>query len=207
MEDVPYLSGLERFFTSLDDTVTRDYLKEMGAACAAIGAVGLYHVENITPEAIEQGRELLVSDFQIYKINDETLENLYSSYPVLWTHQDVSPQRCLIGCPHVSLQELYSWTEKIVNALKLYGCNQVAIPTLIVASPPALRQFQNDRQAYQKLLKTGVRVSVVCLEAFMKNSLLSNEAVITNSNKLRAFTSARLFQDQELLKVIATGKL
>ena len=35
---------------------TCDYLKDMGAASASNGAVGLYHVENITPEAVEEGR-------------------------------------------------------------------------------------------------------------------------------------------------------
>ncbi|BAQ15616.1 aconitase X catalytic domain-containing protein [Methyloceanibacter caenitepidi] len=39
-------------------------LKDMGAATATNGAVGLYHVENITPDAIEHGRDLLIKGYQ-----------------------------------------------------------------------------------------------------------------------------------------------
>lgn len=37
--------------TGLPDTVTEDQLKAMGAASASSGAVGLFHVEGVTPEA------------------------------------------------------------------------------------------------------------------------------------------------------------
>ena len=46
LEDVPYIRGLNQFLSPDLDALTIDYLKEMGAACAAVGgAVGLYHVE------------------------------------------------------------------------------------------------------------------------------------------------------------------
>ena len=57
MEDVPYIVGLDRWLGTLDEG-TKAYLKDFGAT-ASNGAVGLYHVEGITPEAIQQGRELL----------------------------------------------------------------------------------------------------------------------------------------------------
>ncbi|MCQ6282861.1 DUF521 domain-containing protein [Bacillus sp. EB600] len=57
--DVPYIVGLDQFIGTELDSNTKDYLIDMGAATASNGAVGLYHVENVTPEAIEHGRELL----------------------------------------------------------------------------------------------------------------------------------------------------
>jgi len=51
----------------------------------------------------------------------------------------------------------------------------------------------------------GVRLSITCAEAYMDNPLCACEAVVTNSNKLRAFTSARMYINEELLDVIATG--
>lgn len=54
VEDVPYITGLDQFLGGEITTATRDYLKDMGAASASNGAVGLYHVENLTPEAVEQ---------------------------------------------------------------------------------------------------------------------------------------------------------
>ena len=49
MEDVPYIKGLDKWLgTELDDA-TCTYLKDFGAATASNGAVGLYHIENLTP--------------------------------------------------------------------------------------------------------------------------------------------------------------
>lgn len=89
----------------------------MGAACAAIGAVGLYHVENITPEALEQKRNLLVENYKTYVIGDEELQRIRNSYPVLWRDKEAKPKRCLIGCPHLSLQQLHWWTKNVQVAL------------------------------------------------------------------------------------------
>ena len=41
------------------DPVSVGKLKAFGSSTASSGAVGLYHVENLTPEAIEQGRMVL----------------------------------------------------------------------------------------------------------------------------------------------------
>ena len=48
MEDVPYIKGLDKWLGSLDDAA-KACLKDMGAATASNGAVGLYHVAGITP--------------------------------------------------------------------------------------------------------------------------------------------------------------
>ena len=55
MEDVPYVVGLDKWLgTELDDAACT-YLKDFGAATASNGAVGLYHIANLTPEAKELG--------------------------------------------------------------------------------------------------------------------------------------------------------
>ena len=55
MEEVPYVKGLDKWLgTELDEEACA-YLKDFGAATASNGAVGLYHIENLTPEAVEQG--------------------------------------------------------------------------------------------------------------------------------------------------------
>ena len=67
MEDVPYIKGLDRWLGRELTPGTQDYLKDMGAASASNGAVGLYHVDGITPEAVEQGEHLIALDAQIYR--------------------------------------------------------------------------------------------------------------------------------------------
>jgi predicted aconitase len=207
LEDVPYITGLDRFLgTEIAETL-RDFLKEMGAACAAIGAVGLYHIENITPEAIDQGDALLLPDYKIYHIDDKELQSLMDSYPVMWEDKNAKPQKCLIGCPHLSLQELKWWDTHIHASLETHGREKVAVNTVLCAAPQILEKFKADCQRYENLKKAGVRLSGTCIEAYMGEHLCSCEAVVTNSNKLRAFTPARMFFDEELVEVIVTGEI
>lgn len=50
MEDVPYIAGMDRFIKGVDEQ-SSGYLKDLGAATASNGAVGLYHMESCpTPE-------------------------------------------------------------------------------------------------------------------------------------------------------------
>jgi predicted aconitase len=56
----------------------------MGAATASSGAVGLYHVENLTPEALDHGRKLLAEGYRTYVIDDAEIERVRSTYPTLW---------------------------------------------------------------------------------------------------------------------------
>ena len=59
MEDVPYVVGLDKWIgNELDDSACA-YLKDFGAATASNGAVGLYHIANLTPEAVEMGEKLI----------------------------------------------------------------------------------------------------------------------------------------------------
>lgn len=84
MEEVPYIIGLDKFIgTSINDE-TEAYLKDMGAASASNGAVGLFHVENLTPEAKELKEKLIKEDAKHYIIDDEELERVYKSYPNMW---------------------------------------------------------------------------------------------------------------------------
>ena len=64
VEQVPYVTGIDQWLTMKEDGsgvdgVTMGKLKAFGSATASSGAVGLYHVENITPEAREHGRDQL----------------------------------------------------------------------------------------------------------------------------------------------------
>ena len=76
MEDVPYIKGLDKWLgTNLDDA-TCTYLKDFGAATASNGAVGLYHIENLTPEAVELGESLIAEGAKEYIIDDAELERV-----------------------------------------------------------------------------------------------------------------------------------
>jgi len=95
---VPYFEGIRR--------ADMDQLKALGAALAASGAVALFHVEGITPEArshnmVSEGAETIVID---------SLEEAY------WELNSKTREIDLvaIGCPHASLAEI----ERVIDLLK-----------------------------------------------------------------------------------------
>lgn len=81
MEDVPYVYGLDKFLGGELTDDAKAYLKDFGAATASNGAVGLYHIDNLTPEAKELGEKLLAENCKEYVIDDAELERVYKSYP------------------------------------------------------------------------------------------------------------------------------
>lgn len=202
VEDVPYIIGLDEFLGSKLNDEVKDYLKDMGAACASNGAVGLFHAENITPEAKEEGRKLLVEDYKTYIIDDEELDRIMDSYPIMWKDKDARPKLCFIGCPHLSLSQIYKWTNDIAESLKAKGKRKVSIPTILTAAPDVVDEFKNDKKAYCMLTSTGAKLTSICPLMYMNNPLCAKKPIITNSNKLRTYTTARFYLDEDILDQI-----
>lgn len=84
------------YFVGIKDANT-DQLKALGAAMAASGAVAIYHVENLTPEAD------LVNKKGLEKIT-VTNKELKETYEKLNTGKN--PDIVILGCPHASLREI-----------------------------------------------------------------------------------------------------
>ena len=206
MEDVPYVVGLDQWLgTELNDSACA-YLKDFGAATASNGAVGLYHIENLTPEAKELGEALIAEGAQEYVIDDAELERVQKNYPVIWKDPNAKPKLCFVGCPHLSLEQLKTWTVNIENELKNNGKKKVTINTVFTAAPGVLEAFNKTEYA-QRLKATGVITSYICPLMYMNNPLCKKMPVITSSNKLRTYTSARYYTDAEILKTITGGKI
>ena len=204
MEDVPYIRGLDRWLGGKLDDAAKTYLKDFGAATASNGAVGLYHVENITPEAVQFGDSLVRENAKVYVIDDAELKRVYDSYPVIWKKKDAKPKLCFMGCPHMSLEQLISWTERVEQGLAAAGNSKVVIPTVFTAAPAVLKKFRTTPYA-ARLEKTGVITSYICPLMYMNNPLSASMPVITSSNKLRTYTSARYYTDDEILEQITKG--
>ncbi len=204
MEDVPYVYGLDKWIgTSLNDE-TKSYLKDFGAATASNGAVGLYHIDKLTPEAVELGESLIADDAEEYIIDDAELLRVKNNYPVMWKNPDAKPKLCFVGCPHLSFEQLKDWTVKIEAALKESGEKKVLIPTVFTAAPKVLEAFNASEYA-ERLKKTGVITSYICPLMYMNNPLCKKMPVITSSNKLRTYTSARYYTNEEILQIITKG--
>ena len=200
MEDVPYIKGLDKWLGSLDDDA-KAYLKDMGAATASNGAVGLYHIDKLTPEAVEQGESLIAEGAKVYVIDDAELDRIKNNYPVMWKDKNATPKLCFVGCPHLSYDQLVEWTENVCESLKKNGRSKISIPTVFTAAPAVVEKFNATPNA-AKLKATGVVLSYICPLMYMNNPLAGKMPVITNSNKLRTYTTSRYYTSAEILDII-----
>lgn len=201
MEDVPYVIGLDKYLGDELNDAACTYLKDFGAACASNGAVGLYHIDKLTPEAKKYGEELILKDAKEYVIDDAELERVYKSYPVIWKKKDAKPKLCFIGCPHMSLEQLKTWTVNVNNKLKENKNKQVSIPTVFTAAPGVIKEF--NKTEYRSMLdESGVVLSYICPLMYMNNPACASMPVITSSNKLRTYTSAKFYTEDEILDII-----
>ena len=204
MEDVPYITGMDQWLgTELNDAACA-YLKDFGAATASNGAVGLYHIENLTPEAKELGASLIQEGVKVYVIDDAELERVQREYPVMWKNPDAKPKLCFVGCPHMSLQQLKDWTVRVEEGLKASGNKKVLIPTVFTTAPAVKKEFEKTEYA-QRLADTGVILSYICPLMYMNNPLCGKMNVITSSNKLRTYTTARYYTEAQILDKITKG--
>ena len=204
MEDVPYVVGLDAWIGNELNEAACSYLKDFGAATASNGAVGLYHIANLTPEAVELGEALIAEGAREYVIDDAELARVQSEYPMMWKKEDATPKLCFVGCPHLSLEQLKTWTENIEAALAANGNKKVVIPTVLTAAPGVLEVF-NQTEYASRLKATGVITSYICPLMYMNNPLCKKMPVITSSNKLRTYTSARYYRDEQILEAITGG--
>ena len=204
MEDVPYITGMNQWLgTELNDANCA-YLKDFGAATASNGAVGLYHIENLTPEAKDQGAALIAEGAKVYVIDDAELQRVQDNYPVIWKDPDAQPKLCFVGCPHLSMQQLIDWTVAVEEGLKASGNKKVLIPTVFTTAPAVKKAFEETEYA-ARLAATGVVLSYICPLMYMNNPLCGKMPVITCSNKLRTYTTSRYYTEAEILAKITKG--
>ncbi|MDE2753601.1 MAG: aconitase X catalytic domain-containing protein [Gemmatimonadota bacterium] len=89
--------------TGLPATVTEDQLKALGAAAASSGAVGLFHVEGVTPEAPDLSTAL--GGVAPRAVLSPTPEALRAARDTLSTTDAGRIDAVAVGSPHFSLQE------------------------------------------------------------------------------------------------------
>ncbi|HOF26304.1 MAG TPA: aconitase X [Clostridia bacterium] len=207
MSEVPYIKGLDKFIGKELNAQTKDYLKDMGAATASNGAVGLYHVENLTPEAVELKDALIKDKAKVYVIDDAELERVKKNYPVIWKNADAKPSRCFIGCPHLSYNQLIEWTDRIGKELEKQGKKKVSLETVFTAAPDVVAHFKENKEYYDRFISYGTKISSICPLMYMNNPICGKRAVVTNSNKLRTYTTARYYTDEEIAGIAVRGDI
>lgn len=93
---IPYFKGIRDADT--------DQLKALGAAMAASGAVALYHVDGMTPEA----HLMETKGLEKLSVSDKDLNETFTK---LSTGKE--PDIVILGCPHSSLKEIMTVSRKL----------------------------------------------------------------------------------------------
>ena len=167
----PELQLVHGVYAALDEK-TCAYLKDLGAATASNGAVGLYHIENLTPEAKDYGETLIAENAKVYVINDAEIERVKNSYPCVWKKPDAKPKLCFIGCPHLTLEQLVDWTHRI----EAKCVKKLSVPTVFTAAEKVIAEFEKLPEC--AVLKSyGAVLGSLCPLMYMNNPLCKKKPV------------------------------
>jgi predicted aconitase len=209
VEDVPYIVGIDQYFDGEITPENMQQLKAMGSSTAANGAVGLYHVDGLTPDAKKKGRDLLVKDHQTYVVDDAEIARIYNAYPNLWSNKDAKPNLCFIGCPHNTFDEIVSWGKRVTKELKKRRQKQLKVPIHMFVSKPVRNHVLDEHpKLIRDMKRAGMNFSNMCALMFTGLKGYSEDHfAVTNSNKARKYSSARYFPDDVLMEIVMTGEI
>ncbi len=177
---IPYFTGIRP---------DKDQLKGLGAAMAATGAVALYHVAGVTPEAVKTPFDLTGLD--TITVEPAEIRKLFKEIPV---------DAVAVGCPHCSPAEL----EEIARLLK---GKVVSMPFYVFAAQGVIDKNQRTVDAIEK---SGARVFAdTCM--VVSPVMEQYEAIMVNSGKALAYVPdmcaavARIGTIEECVKVGTSG--
>jgi hypothetical protein len=209
VEDVPYITGLDKYFGGKVTNENMHLLKAMGSATASSGAVGLYHVEGVTPDAKEKGRKLLVEGYQTYVIDDAEQERVRATFKNLWPDKNADPTACFIGCPHNTYYEVVKWGKMVTEALKKAGKKKAAIPVyMFMVNVVRARLIEEEPELAGAMRRAGMLPTNMCTVSYAGMKGFSERVRgVTNSAKTRNYSSIRYFPDDVLVEIIVTGKI
>ena len=209
VEDIPYVAGVDRYFGGEVTNDNMHKLKYMGSATASSGAVGLYHVEGVTPEPKEKGRKLLVKDYKTYVYDDKEQQRVINTFDNLWPDKDGDPTAVFIGCPHCTYQEVVHWCQMITDALDAAGQEEVAIPVYVfMPNVVRTRLLEEMPELAGKARRAGMFYTNMCAVVYSGMKGFSDRVRgVTNSAKNRAYSSIRYFPDAKLVDIALKGKV
>jgi predicted aconitase len=153
---IPYFLGI---------TPDNDQLKALGAAMAATGAVALYHVKGVTPEA--RKNQFTISDLEIISIEPAEIDQLFTDIPV---------DAVAVGCPHCSPAEL-------IDIARLLKGKTVTKPFYVFAAQGVI---ENNSMTVNAIERSGARVYAdTCM--VVSPVMEQYPAIMVNSGKAFAY--------------------
>ena len=156
-------------FTGLPGRIDEDRLKAMGAAAASTGAVGLFHIDGVTPERFERPREVLKLDGAMLHVARDRLSTRH-------VKAGEKVDAIALGSPHFSIDEF----RRLLAALK---GRRPAIPVYVCTGRHTLAEVE----------RLGLDVSgltIVADTCIVVTPILPNDTglLLTNSGKFAHYT-------------------
>ncbi|MCK9590687.1 MAG: aconitase X catalytic domain-containing protein [Methanoregula sp.] len=142
-----------------------DQMKALGAAMAATGAVALFHVENVTPEA--RKNQFNLPSLEVIRIESEEIDVLFNGIPV---------DAVAVGCPHCSPTELQ-------DIARLLERKSITKPFYVFAAQGVIKKNQKTVDIIEK---SGARVFAdTCM--VVSPVMERYSAIMVNSGKALAY--------------------
>jgi len=149
-------------------------LKSLGSAMAAAGAVGLFHIAGMTPEARDPNHLPLAPDAEYIEIDD-----LEPAYAALGGRSAGEVDLVFIGCPHLSRGEL----QLLIEALR----GRVVKTRLFLTSSQIVRAWARETGALDELFEMGVRLLADTCVVVAPLAEMNIRSVATNSAKAAVY--------------------
>jgi predicted aconitase len=142
-----------------------DQMKALGAAMAATGAVALYHIDNVTPEARKIGFKL--AGLEVISVELAEIDRLFTEIPV---------DAVAVGCPHCSAGEL-------IGIARLLKGKTVTRPLYVFAAQGVI---DKNLKTVLSIEKSGARVFAdTCM--VVSPVMERYPAIMVNSGKALAY--------------------
>ena len=161
----PVFEGLPKF-------LNLQQLKFLGASLATSGAVALYHILGVTPEALKMDvRRGIEEKISVGK------SAIKETYELLCSSKEEKVDIISIGCPHCSIEEIryiaaLLQNKKINKAVFLWICTSPAVKAIA------------DRMGLTAIIqKAGGRLLSGVCPHMMPNEIYESKIVATNSAK------------------------
>jgi predicted aconitase len=177
---VPWFADLAQWLPPLPADLTLggpagDRLKTLGAGLAAYGAVAVYHVAGVTPDARDQGQALIRPDAQRLII-----DNLNAAYRVMDADPDLRQiDLVTVGCPHASLTEI----EQVADYLR----GKTLATRLWVTTGEITRQAAAELGYVQTIETAGGEVVADTCAVVAPMRMLNIRSMATNAGKMACY--------------------
>jgi hypothetical protein len=153
---IPYFRGI---------TPGSDQMKALGAAMAATGAVALYHIDNVTPEAKKTDYSL--TGLEVISVEPAEIDRLFKKILV---------DAVAVGCPHCSSGEL-------MEIARLLKGKTVTKPLYVFAAQGII---DKNRETVGSIERSGARVFAdTCM--VVSPVMEQYPAIMVNSGKALAY--------------------